>query len=128
MLEDHLPDFGVSFLLIGGILFMLGYTLTLNDDSSTMSAVKRWPETPLTHWSETPVTHWPETPFRQRDKSIVAYDQESIATPPVDLAEPIFKFVKVFPYHKHFSGTPDFPLNAVKMKLIIQFNKTTQTH
>ena len=52
---------------------------------------------------------------------------EILAKKDVELAVPIFKFVKVFPFHKRFSGTTDFSVDSVKMKLIIQFNRATQT-
>ena len=52
-------------------------------------------------------------------------EEEEIPAKKVDLARPIFKFVKVFPYHKRYSGTSE--LKSVKMRLVIQFNKSTQT-
>ena len=111
ILEDHLPDVGVSLLVIGGFLFLMGSTLILRDNWVSYLANTNCPQC-----------------LCLTGKSKMANSQdEMLAKRDVELAVPIFKFVKVFPYHKRFSGTTDFSLNSVKMKLIIQFNRATQT-
>lgn len=109
ILEDHLPDIGVSLLVIGGFLFVMGYTLILRDNWVSYLEHTNCPQCLCLTGTSNDAQE--ESPKRD-----------------VELAEPIFKFVKVFPYHKRFSGTPDFSLNAVKMRLIIQFNRATQTY
>lgn len=111
ILEDHLPDVGVSLFVIGGFLFLLGSTLILRDNWVSSLAITNCTRC----WADA-------------NKSKMAdLREETLAKRDVELAVPIFKFVKVFPYHKRFSGTTDFSLNSVKMKLIIQFNRATQT-
>lgn len=111
ILEDHLPDVGVSLLVIGGFLFLMGSTLILRDN-----------------WvSYLENTNCPQCLCLTGKSKMADSEEETLAKRDVELAVPIFKFVKVFPYHKRFSGTTDFSLNSVKMKLIIQFNRATQT-
>ena len=111
ILEDHLPDVGVSLFVIGGFLFFMGYTLILRDNWVLSLATTKCHQC-LNYASK----------FKMADLT-----EETMANRDVELAVPIFKFVKVFPFHKRFSGTTDFSLNSVKMKLIIQFNRATQT-
>ena len=112
ILEDHLPDVGVSLSVIGAFLFFMGYTLILRDNW-----VLSLENTTCRHCLDD------KNEFKKADRP----QDEILAKKDVDLAVPIFRFVKVFPFHKKFSGTTNFSLNSVKMKLIIQFNRATQT-
>lgn len=111
ILEDQLPDVGVPLLVIGVLLFLMGSTVTLKDS---------WP-------SFFDTTNCPRCLAGENRYKMATPQDETLAKRDVELSVPIFKFVKVFPYHKRFSGTTDFSLNSVKMKLIIQFNRATQT-
>ena len=112
IVEDNLPDVGSSLLAIGLFLFFMGSTLILRDNWASFNTVSSCPQ------CVTDSKRWTLTDDKGNDEPAVR---------DVELAVPIFKFVKVFPYHKRFSGTTDFSLNSVKMRLIIQFNKATQT-
>jgi hypothetical protein len=116
ILEDHLPDVGVSLSVIGGFLFFMGSTLILKDN---------WVPSLLDTKCHQCLVD--ASQFKMADLGVVDPQEETLAKKDVELAVPIFKFVKVFPFHKRFSGTTDFSLDSVKMKLIIQFNRGTQT-
>lgn len=109
MVENNLPDVATAFLTIGCFLFLGGTTLILKHN-----------------WAPT-TTCLCCLPEAVKDNGEKEVSEEETAVRDVELAMPIFRFIKVFPYHKTFPGTSDFSLKSVKMKLVIQFNKSTQT-
>lgn len=109
--EDNLPDVGTTLLIVGGFLTLVGTSLILRDNWMVLETMEKDP---------------PIRCLAGRKTSELEATNEEIPRN-VELARPIFKFIKVYPYHKKFPGTSDFSLKTVKMRLVIMFNRSTQT-
>ena len=109
--EDHLPDVGATLLIVGCFLSLVGTSLILRDNWIVLDSMEK----------DLCVRCLAD----RKDSELEAKNDEIPRN--VELAKPIFKFIKVYPYHKKFPGTSDFSLKTAKMRLIIMFNRSTQT-